>query len=107
MLFAAEQCKKKNIERQTTQVHWAKPTRPIPLDRVPQEMRSSVSPAFLPGRNTVFLSLAAAYAAGIAADEVWTGINSVDFSGYATATILFRCSVVQRNGADQQHRHRE
>jgi 7-cyano-7-deazaguanine synthase len=45
-------------------------------------MSQSVSPAFLPGRNLIFLSIAVAHAAGLQADEVHTGINSVEFSGY-------------------------
>jgi 7-cyano-7-deazaguanine synthase len=45
-------------------------------------MRSSVSPAFLPGRNAVFLCLACAEAAGRNFNEVWIGVNAVDFSGY-------------------------
>lgn len=41
-----------------------------------------MSSAFLPARNAVFLILACAEATGIGADEVWIGINAVDFSGY-------------------------
>src|SRR5205814_585789 len=43
---------------------------------------SNVSPAFLPGRNGLFLMLACAEAAGVGALEVWTGVNSINFSGY-------------------------
>jgi 7-cyano-7-deazaguanine synthase len=89
MLFASEQCKKKGIDRQVVSVRWAKPERPIPLDRSTEEMRKEISPAFLPGRNIVFLSLGLSHAAGIAADELWTGINSVDFSGYPDCTPEF------------------
>lgn len=89
MLFASEQCKKKGIDRQVISINWAKPERPIPLDRKPDDMRKDISIAFLPGRNTVFLSLGLAHGAGIAADEVWTGINSVDFSGYPDCTPEF------------------
>jgi len=89
MLFAKEQCKKKGIERQVVNVQWAKPIRQIPLDRNADEMRREISPAFLPGRNVVFLSLALGHGAGIGADEVWTGINSVDFSGYPDCTPEF------------------
>jgi 7-cyano-7-deazaguanine synthase len=89
MLFASQQCKKKGIERQVVSIRWAKPERLIPLDRNPDDMRKDISAAFLPGRNTIFLSLAIAHGAGIAADEVWTGINSVDFSGYPDCTPEF------------------
>jgi 7-cyano-7-deazaguanine synthase len=89
MLFAAEQCKKKGIDRDIVSVKWTKPDRIIPLDRTPEQMRQSVSPAFLPGRNLLFLSLGLAHGAGIGADEVWIGINCVDFSAYPDCTREF------------------
>jgi 7-cyano-7-deazaguanine synthase len=80
--FAANQCAKYQIPRRVLKIEWNKPQRDVPLDRNPEEMRLSVSPAFLPGRNMVFLSLGAAEAAALGATELWTGVNSVDFSGY-------------------------
>ncbi len=80
--YAGEQCKRLGVERRVISVRWNKPTRNIPLDRSPEEMRSGVSPAFLPARNLVFLALAAAEAAAMTASEIWIGVNSVDFSGY-------------------------
>jgi 7-cyano-7-deazaguanine synthase len=87
--FAERQCREKQIERQVIEVKWAKPDRHIPLDRTIEDIHVDASPAFLPGRNTVFLALACAHGGGIAADEVWTGINSVDFSGYPDCTPEF------------------
>ena len=89
LLFAEKQCKAKEIERQVIEVKWAKPHRDIPLDREVVDIRAQASPAFLPGRNIVFLALATAHGAGIGADEVWTGINSIDFSGYPDCTPEF------------------
>ncbi|MCL1631307.1 7-cyano-7-deazaguanine synthase QueC [Sporolactobacillus sp. CPB3-1] len=37
---------------------------------------------YVPGRNMIFLSLAAAYAEVIGADAIYTGVSSVDYSGY-------------------------
>jgi 7-cyano-7-deazaguanine synthase len=80
--YALGQCRKYDIERRVLRVEWDKPVRDIPTDRSLDEMRSSVSPAFLPGRNAVFLTLACAQAAGIECEEVWIGVNAVDYSGY-------------------------
>lgn len=86
LLYAAQQCEKIGAPRELIKVNWRKPERPIPLGRHVDEMRSSVSPAFLPGRNAIFLTLATAHAAGLAADEVHIGLNCVDFSGYPDCT---------------------
>jgi 7-cyano-7-deazaguanine synthase len=64
------------------QHHHVELDRVIPMNRSVEEIKAGVSVAFLPGRNGIFLMLASAEAAGIGAQEVWTGINSVDFSGY-------------------------
>ena len=70
------------MARKVLRVEWDKPVLQIPSGRAVEEMRRTVSPAFLPGRNAVFLALACAEAAGIGASEVWVGVNAVDFSGY-------------------------
>jgi len=80
--YANAQCLRFGVERKIVSVAWTKPVREIPTDRTVDEIRAQASPAFLPGRNGLFLMLAAAEAAGSGAVEVWTGINSVDFSGY-------------------------
>lgn len=80
--YAAAQCRKYGVERRILRVEWDKPARDIPTGRSLDEIRAGVSPAFLPGRNAVFLTLACAEAAGIKAGEVWAGVNAVDFSGY-------------------------
>jgi 7-cyano-7-deazaguanine synthase len=37
---------------------------------------------YVPARNTIFLSLALGYAESRNAEEVWIGVNAIDFSGY-------------------------
>lgn len=89
LLFAQRQCDRLNVPREVIGVHWTKPVRPIPSDRPVAEMSKSVSPAFLPARNVVFLSLATAHAAGVGADEIQIGLNCIDFSGYPDCTEEF------------------
>jgi len=80
--YASAQCKRFGIPRKVIRLEWDKPVVRTPTNRTIAEMRRNVSPAFLPGRNAVFLVVACAEAAGIGASEVWIGVNAVDFSGY-------------------------
>jgi 7-cyano-7-deazaguanine synthase len=89
LMFAKRQCEAIGVPREVIHVQWSKPDRPIPTDRSVAEMSKTISPAFLPSRNVVFLSLAMAHAAGIGADEVQIGLNCVDFSGYPDCTVEF------------------
>jgi 7-cyano-7-deazaguanine synthase len=89
LIYADEQCRKFNIPRRVISVTWEKPKLQIPTERKATEIGREISPAFLPGRNVIFLALACAEAAGIGANEVWIGINSVDFSGYPDCTPEF------------------
>src|SRR5437660_7528589 len=74
LTYARKQCRKFKIPRRVIRVRWTKPERIIPKNRSMEEMRSAVSPAFLPGRNAIFLTLGAAEAAGIGASELWIGV---------------------------------
>ena len=42
----------------------------------------SIPVTYVPARNTIFLSLALAYAEAVNASEIYIGINSLDYSGY-------------------------
>ncbi len=44
--------------------------------------RDSIPVTYVPARNTVFLALALAWAEARGAEEIWIGVNAVDFSGY-------------------------
>lgn len=83
MEYAAAQCRRLGIQRHVIKVEWTKPTRDMPLDRNLESIRASgVSSAFLPARNSVFLTLGFAEAAGLHVESVWIGVNAVDYSGY-------------------------
>lgn len=87
--YAAEQCRRLGIERRILDVAWTKPERALPKNRKVEDLGKNVSPAFLPARNGVFLMLASAEAAGLGADEIWIGVNSINFSGYPDCTPTF------------------
>jgi len=80
--YAQRQCQRFGVRRRVLKLEWDKPETHFPRNRSPEDMRESVSPAFLPGRNILFLGLGVAEARGIAAQEVWIGVNAVDYSGY-------------------------
>lgn len=80
--YARHQCERFKVSRKVLRVEWDKPVLHVPMGRTVAQMSRTVSPAFLPGRNAVFLTLACAEAAGVGASEVWIGVNAVDFSGY-------------------------
>jgi len=54
---------------------------PIPAGRAPSEM-TDIPPTYVPARNTVFLSLALAWAETLGAQDLFIGVNAIDVSGY-------------------------
>ena len=55
---------------------------PVPKNRPESEMAAHIPATYVPARNTVFLSLALAWAEVLAAQDVFIGVNAVDYSGY-------------------------
>lgn len=55
---------------------------PVPKDRAPGEVASGIPVTYVPARNTVFLALALAWSETIQAEEIWIGVNALDYSGY-------------------------
>ncbi|MDQ0462512.1 7-cyano-7-deazaguanine synthase [Caulobacter ginsengisoli] len=89
LMYAAQHCTQLGVPREVVSVAWQKPDRDIPLGRDVAEMSKTVSTAFLPARNVLLLSVACAHASGIGAEEVHTGLNCVEFSGYPDCTVEF------------------
>ncbi len=54
----------------------------VPTGRNQQEMTSSIPVTYVPARNTIFLSFCLAYAEVKQANDIFIGVNAVDYSGY-------------------------
>jgi 7-cyano-7-deazaguanine synthase len=54
----------------------------VPKDRDETAMTASIPVTYVPARNTVFLSMALAYAEVIGAFDLFIGVNALDYSGY-------------------------
>ncbi|HET8721297.1 MAG TPA: 7-cyano-7-deazaguanine synthase QueC [Nitrospira sp.] len=55
---------------------------PVPKDRAGEERKRGIPITYVPGRNLVFLALAAAHAEAEGASVIYFGANVVDYSGY-------------------------
>ena len=55
---------------------------PVPKGRKAKEIGSGIPVTYVPARNTVFLSLALAFAETLGAHDIFIGINALDYSGY-------------------------
>lgn len=49
---------------------------------VPEQMGDGIPVTYVPARNTVFLSLALGWAEVLGAQDLFIGVNAVDYSGY-------------------------
>ncbi len=54
----------------------------VPKDRTQEERADEIPVTYVPARNTIFLSLALAYAETLDAQAIYFGANVVDYSGY-------------------------
>lgn len=54
----------------------------VPKDRPLDEMGAGIPVTYVPARNTIFLSFALAWAEVLGADDIFLGVNALDYSGY-------------------------
>ena len=50
--------------------------------KVPEEQTTGIPVTYVPARNTVFLAIALGWAEVIEAQDIFIGVNAVDYSGY-------------------------
>lgn len=54
----------------------------VPKDRPLQDMSQGIPVTYVPARNTIFLSFALAWAEVLGSDDIFIGVNALDYSGY-------------------------
>jgi 7-cyano-7-deazaguanine synthase len=54
----------------------------VPKQRTDAELSQGIPVTYVPARNTVFLSLALALAEVLEAEDIFVGVNALDYSGY-------------------------
>ena len=54
----------------------------VPKERSADEMSSGIPVTYVPARNTIFLSFALAWAETLGAEDIFIGVNALDYSGY-------------------------
>jgi len=55
---------------------------PVPKNRGDAEMETGIPLTYVPARNTIFLSYALGWAEVLNANDIFIGVNAVDYSGY-------------------------
>lgn len=54
----------------------------VPKGRALADMADEIPSTYVPARNTIFLSFALAWAEVLGADDIFIGVNALDYSGY-------------------------
>ena len=55
---------------------------PVPKDRNEEAISQGIPITYVPARNTIFLSLALGWAETLKAENIFLGVNAIDYSGY-------------------------
>ncbi len=61
----------------------------VPKRRSPRAMSASIPVTYVPARNTVLLALALAQAETTGAEDIFIGVNAIDYSGYPDCRPVF------------------
>ena len=54
---------------------------PVPKGRTTHEMTGGIPITYVPARNTIFLAYALAWAEVLGANDIYLGVNALDYSG--------------------------
>jgi 7-cyano-7-deazaguanine synthase len=54
----------------------------VPKGRTSKEMGADIPITYVPARNTIFLSFALAWAETLSSQDIFIGVNALDYSGY-------------------------
>jgi 7-cyano-7-deazaguanine synthase len=54
----------------------------VPKDRTLEQLGRGIPITYVPARNTIFLSFALAWAEVLGANDIFLGVNALDYSGY-------------------------
>ena len=54
----------------------------VPKDTPHEDIGKEIPVTYVPARNTVFLSMALAFAEVVGAEDIFLGVNALDYSGY-------------------------
>ncbi|MGD0276840.1 MAG: 7-cyano-7-deazaguanine synthase, partial [Syntrophales bacterium] len=54
----------------------------VPKHRSANEIGTGIPVTYIPARNTIFLSFALAYTETLCAEDIFIGVNAIDYSGY-------------------------
>lgn len=55
---------------------------PVPKNRLPEAMAHGIPITYVPARNTIFLAFALAWGEVLGAQDIFIGVNALDYSGY-------------------------
>ena len=61
----------------------------VPKNSSVEDIGNDIPVTYVPARNTVFLSLALAWAEVLSVDDIFIGINALDYSGYPDCRLEF------------------
>lgn len=61
----------------------------VPKGRTEQQMSAGIPSTYVPARNTIFLSYAVAWAETLGANDIYIGVNAIDYSGYPDCRAAF------------------